>query len=146
MIARLGGAAPVPQKSPGGLPRRGSSAQLVMRASRNDVAVEADAKGVVVLILDGIDRSRLGRAGQSAKRRGRAVRCRLQLVVEHIEAHVEPRSEVVLGAGAERPEVEVVVAVTPGDLGRGERDRAGGARIGEEAEGATADGRIALRV
>src|SRR5262249_12174499 len=38
---------------PGGFPRRGSSAQLVPRASRNDVGVGADAQAVVVLILDG---------------------------------------------------------------------------------------------
>ena len=36
------------------------SAGKVTRASRNDVAVDADAQSVVVLILDVIDRSRLG--------------------------------------------------------------------------------------
>src|SRR5262245_20507677 len=111
-------------------PRRGSSAQLVTRASRNDVAMDADAKAVVVLILDGIDRSRLGRAGQSGKSRGRPVRCRLQLLVDHIEAHIEPRCEVVLGPGTDRPPGEVVVALPGGDLSCGEIERAreGGGR------------------
>src|SRR6516165_10181346 len=79
------------------------AAGKVTRASRNDVAVDADAKAVVVLILDLIDRSRLGRAGQSRERRKRPVRCRFQLLVDHIEAHIEPRCEVVLGPGADRP-------------------------------------------
>src|SRR5215470_4102089 len=34
--------------------------ERMFRASRNDVAVDADTKAVVVLILDVIDRSRLG--------------------------------------------------------------------------------------
>src|SRR5262245_40364190 len=40
------------KKSPGGWPRRGRQLKLVRRASRNDVAVDADAQAVVVLILD----------------------------------------------------------------------------------------------
>src|SRR5262244_3263471 len=60
----------------------------VTRASRNDVAVDADAQSVVVLILDVIDRSRLGCAGQRRIGHVGAVRCRLQLLVDHIEAHI----------------------------------------------------------
>jgi hypothetical protein len=52
------------KKAPGGLPRRGSSAQVVTRASRNDVAVDADAKSVVVLILERVEGGRLGGVGQ----------------------------------------------------------------------------------
>src|SRR5215813_1090968 len=53
------------QKAPDGLaPPPGSSAQLVTRASRNDVAVDADAQAVVVLILDGVASGRLGCAAQ----------------------------------------------------------------------------------
>src|SRR5262245_55272051 len=111
MVARLGGAAPVrTKKAPGGLPRRGSSAQVVTRASRNEVAVDADAKSVVVLILDRVEGGRLGGAGQRRVGHLRPGRCRLQLLVDHIEAHIEPWCEVVLGAGAELPPVEVVVA------------------------------------
>ena len=97
--------------------------------------MDADAKAVVVLVLDLIDRGRLGRAGQSRERRKRPVRCRFQLLVDHIEAHIEPRCEVVLGPGADHPPVEVVVALPLGHLDRGERDRTGGAaRSGEGAE------------
>src|SRR6516225_3149782 len=111
------------------------AAGKVTRASRNDVAVDADAKAVVVLILDLIDRGRLGRAGQSRERRKRPVRCRFQLLVDHIEAHIEPRCEVVLGPGTERPPAEVVVALPVGHLDRGERDRAADrARSGERAD------------
>src|SRR5712691_8591912 len=87
------------KKAPGGLPRRGSSAQVVTRASRNDVAVDADAKSVVVLILDRVEGGRLGRIGRPGHLG--PGRCRLHFLVDHIEAHVEPRCEVVLGAGAE---------------------------------------------
>src|SRR6516165_7073051 len=91
MVARLGGAAPVrTKKAPGGLPRRGSSAQLVMRASRNDVAVETNAQCVVVLILERVEGGRLGGAAQRGIGHRIPGRCRLQLLVDHIEAHVEP--------------------------------------------------------
>ena len=55
--------------------RRGSSAQLVTRASRNDVAVDADAQSVVVLVLDLVERGRLGCAGQVSKGHGVPGRC-----------------------------------------------------------------------
>src|SRR5262249_6930466 len=134
------------RKAPGRPSVRRGSFQLVTRSSRNDVAVDADAQSVVVLILDGIDRGRLGRAGKGGKRRGRAVRRRLQLLVDHIEADIEPRREVVLGPGTERPEGPVVAALPGGDLGGGDRDRPSSAGHGEEAEGATADGVRALRI
>src|SRR5262249_34005691 len=79
------------------------SAGKVTRASRNDLAVEADAQSVVVLILDVIDRSRLGCAAQRRIGHVGPGRCRLQLLVDHIEAHIEPRCEVVLRPGADRP-------------------------------------------
>src|SRR5262245_5793221 len=77
------------KKAPAGWPRRGSSAQLVTRASRNDVAVDADAQAVVVLILELVEGARLGGVAQSGIGHCPA-RCRLQLLVDHIEAHVEP--------------------------------------------------------
>src|SRR5262249_47013254 len=46
------------EKTPGELPRRGWSAQVVTRSSRNDVAMDADAKSVVVLVLDGVESGR----------------------------------------------------------------------------------------
>src|SRR5262245_56649009 len=118
-----GGAAPVcTKKAPGGSPRRGSSAQVVTRASRNDVAVDADAQAVVVLILERVEGRRLGGVGK----RGiglHPARCRLQLLVDHVEALVEPRCEVVLGAGTDLPPVEVVVAGPLRHLEPRERDR-----------------------
>src|SRR5262249_4942701 len=132
------------KKAPAGWPRRGSSAQLVMRASRNDVAVDADAQPVVVLILDGVASGRLGCAGQGRIGHDGVLRCSLQLLVDHIEAHVEPRCEVVLGPGTDRPEVPVVAALAGVHLSLGERDRtADGARGGH---GARADGRGGLRL
>ena len=96
--------------------------------------MDADAQAVVVLILDGVEGSRLGRAAQSGIGYDRPVRCRLQPRVDHIEAHVEPRCEVVLGPGADRPEGPVVAALAGGDLGRREGDRAAnGARSGKGA-------------
>src|SRR5262249_47684894 len=111
------------KKGPGGLAPPGSSAQLVTRASRNDVAVDADAQPVVVLILDGVASGRLGCAAQRRIGHGGVPRCRLQLLVDHIEAHIEPRCEVVLGPGADRPEGPVVAALPGVDLGLGERNR-----------------------
>src|SRR6266436_360537 len=96
------------QKNPGELPRRGWSAQLVTRASGNDVAVDTDAKSVVVLIREAVESGRLGRAAQLCPGHNRSVGCRLQLRVDHVEAHIEPRREVVLGTGTQHPQVPVV--------------------------------------
>src|SRR5262249_41761573 len=64
-------------------PAGGRQLKLVTRASRNDVAVDADAKGVVVLILDAVDGRRLGRAAQRGIGHGGIPRCRLQLRIDH---------------------------------------------------------------
>ena len=86
--------------------------------------MDADAKCVVVLILDGIEGSRLGHAGRRRKERNRPVGCRLDLRVDHVEAHIEPRREVVLGARTELPPAEVVVAGPGSHLSWREGDRA----------------------
>src|SRR5262249_46145212 len=114
------------EKTPGGLPRRGSSAQVVTRASRNDVAVDTDAKSVVVLVRDAIERRRLGLPRSSRIGHDGSVRCGLHLLIDDVEAHIEPRREVVLGTGTDRPPVPVVLARTrgPRQAGGPERDRA----------------------
>src|SRR5262245_53416561 len=62
-------------------PRRvwpaGVSAQLVTRPSRNEVAVDTDAKSVVVLVLEGIEGLRLGHASWRGKQHNRVARSRL---------------------------------------------------------------------
>ena len=58
------GQAQISKKKPRRVAPPGSSAQLVTRASRNDVAVDADAQSVVVLILDRVEGARLGGAAQ----------------------------------------------------------------------------------
>src|SRR5262249_30863451 len=132
------------KKTPAGWPRRGRQLKLVTRASRNDVAVDADAQAVVVLIRDGVEGSRLGRAGQRPVGHNGVLRCRLQLLVDHIEAHIEPRCEVVLGPGADRPEGPVVAARPTVDLRRSEGDRA--ANSARNGKGARANVRSALRL
>src|SRR5258707_12669246 len=87
------------QKKPRRVAPPGSSAQVVTRASRNDVAGDADAQSVVVLVLDRVEGGRLGGAGQRRVGYLCPGRCRLQLLVDYLEAHIEPPSEVVLGSG-----------------------------------------------
>src|SRR5437764_1855643 len=112
------------KKNPGGCPP-GVSIEIAMR-SGNDVAVDADADRVVVLILDRVQGSRLSRAGQIGPQHLRPGRCRIKPLILHVEAHIEPRREVVLGAGTDLPPVKVLVAPTLSHLQRRERDRAGG--------------------
>src|SRR5262245_53379955 len=102
---------PAQKKPPAGCPAGGRQLKLVTRASRNDVAVDADAQSVVVLIRDAIDRGRLGCVDQGGIGHIGVLRCRLQLLVDHIEAHIEPRCEVVLCPGTGRPVAEVVAAL-----------------------------------
>ncbi len=82
--------------------------------------MEAQAERPVVLILDLVETRRLRHAGYGLDEHNRPARCRLQLAVKDIEADVEPRRDVPLGAGAEAPPIEVVVA---GEDARGARSR-----------------------
>src|SRR5262245_48896990 len=133
------------RKAPGELPRRGSSAQVITRASGNDVAVDTDAKSVVVLVREAVERGRLGGAGQLCVGHNRSARCRLQLRIDHVEAHIEPRREVVLATGTDAP-LGPVVAAGPDTRGarearRSERNRASkkvGLRTAERQVGGVA--------
>ena len=72
--------------------------------------MEADLEREVVLVLDGVDATRLLRAGQLGIG-GQPLIGTEQLAVGHIEADVEGRCEVVLGARTKEPHAPIVAAV-----------------------------------
>src|SRR5262245_17728463 len=95
------------RSSPGGL-----QLNLVIPRSWNDVAVHAHPERDVVLVADREQPGRY-RRGRCRVPHNRSIRCRLELLVEHVEADIEPGRDVPLGTGTNRPDVEVVVAAGP---------------------------------
>src|SRR5436190_1324861 len=110
------------KKTPGGCPPEEMEVVPVMRSSGKDVAVEASPKSPVALVRKLVGRARLGGVGGCRVEGRAASRCRLELRVDHVQADIHGRREVVLGARANVPGRPIVIAV--GDVG--ERAHVGG--------------------
>src|ERR1700720_452758 len=112
------------------LPRGGLEVEIVcFRRSQDEVAVDAEGEGPVVLVLDGVD------AGGPFRARARARiaedaepgEAGVHLGVPDVHAHVELRGDVPLGAGADPAQLPVRIAV--GHVG--DRARLLGGKVGD---------------
>src|SRR6202048_5121004 len=102
---------------------------FAFRRSQDEVAVDAEGEGPVVLVLDGVDAGGPFRARACARRAEDAEpgEAGVHLGVEDIHAHVELRGDVALGAGADVAHLPVGIAV--GHVG--DRARLLGGEVGD---------------